>query len=55
MPLIWAHVKKGLHPSRFKVRSVPGLLGKSRAWREYCDCERPLAEAMNRLRSARKA
>jgi bifunctional non-homologous end joining protein LigD len=52
MPLIWAHIKKGLDPTRFNVRSVPGLLGKSRAWRDYCDAERPLAAAMNRLRRA---
>jgi bifunctional non-homologous end joining protein LigD len=35
MPLTWAQVKAGLDPARFTLRSVPGLLGKSKAWEGY--------------------
>jgi len=49
MPVLYAF-RKRLDPRRFNVRSVPGLLSKIRAWREYCGSERPLGEAVNRLR-----
>ncbi len=49
MPLSWSQVKAGLDPLRYTVRSVPGLLAKTKAWAEYCDSERPLADAMARL------
>ena len=49
MPLTWAQVKPGLDPQSFTVRTVPKLLGKTKAWAEYCDSERPLAEAIKRL------
>ncbi len=49
MPVTWAQVKAGLDPQRFTVRSVPGLLGKSKAWAEYFESERPLLPAMKRL------
>ena len=49
MPVTWAQVKMGLDPQRYTVRSVPGLLAKSKAWAEYCDAERPLADAIGRL------
>ena len=51
MPLTWAQVKKGLDPSRFTVRTSPALIAKSAAWREYCEAERPLLEAMKKLAS----
>lgn len=35
MPLTWAQVKAGLDPARFTLRSVPSLLGKSKAWEGY--------------------
>jgi bifunctional non-homologous end joining protein LigD len=35
MPLTWAQVKEGLDPTRFTVRTVPALLGKSKAWAGY--------------------
>jgi bifunctional non-homologous end joining protein LigD len=28
---------------------VPDLLGKLTAWQDYCEAERPLAEAIKRL------
>ena len=49
MPVTWAQVKAGLDPSRYTMRSVPGLLAKSTAWEEYCDSERPLSAAIRKL------
>ncbi len=51
MPVTWAQVKAGLDPQRYTIRSVPGLLAKSKAWAEYCDAERPLADAIKRFRA----
>jgi bifunctional non-homologous end joining protein LigD len=51
MPLTWSQVKPGLAPLTYTVRSVPALLAKTKAWAEYCDAERPLADAMKRLGS----
>jgi bifunctional non-homologous end joining protein LigD len=51
MPLTWSEVKPGLDPRIYTVRSVPALLANTKAWTEYCDAERPLAEAMERLGS----
>jgi bifunctional non-homologous end joining protein LigD len=48
MPLAWPQVKRGLEPLRYTVRSAPGLLAKSTAWKDYCECERPLREALKR-------
>jgi bifunctional non-homologous end joining protein LigD len=48
MPLTWAQVKTDLDPGRFTIRSVPGLIRKSRAWADYCDSERPLEQAIRR-------
>jgi bifunctional non-homologous end joining protein LigD len=53
MPLSWSQVRAGLDPARFNLRSVPGLLKKSKAWADYCDSEKPLQEAIARL--ARKS
>jgi bifunctional non-homologous end joining protein LigD len=49
MPLTWAQVKSGLDPSKFTVRTVPDLLKGLRAWSDYSEGERPLAEAISRL------
>ncbi len=49
MPLTWGQVKSDLDPQRFTIRTVPALLVKSDAWSEYCQSERPLAEAIKRL------
>jgi bifunctional non-homologous end joining protein LigD len=53
MPMTWEQVEADLEPARYTVHSVPDLLAKSTAWREYCDAEQPLAEAMRRLGSLR--
>jgi bifunctional non-homologous end joining protein LigD len=49
MPLQWTQVKKGLDPSKYTVRTVPRLVEWLTAWRDYCEGERPLAEAIKRL------
>jgi bifunctional non-homologous end joining protein LigD len=49
MPLTWSHVKKGLDPAKYTVRTVPHLLDKLTAWQDYCEAERPLAQAIKRL------
>jgi bifunctional non-homologous end joining protein LigD len=35
MPLTWPQLRKDLDPKNFTVRSVPALLGKSKAWAGY--------------------
>ncbi len=49
MPLTWAQVKKGLDPARYTVRTVPSLVKTLKAWADYADGERPLADAIRRL------
>ena len=49
MPLAWSQVKKGLDPTRYTLRTAPALVKKLTAWADYCDGERPLAEAISRL------
>ncbi|WP_280142196.1 DNA ligase D [Rhizobium tibeticum] len=53
MPLTWTQVKADLDPRRFTVRTAPRLLTKTSAWEDYCDCERPLEQAIKRLGKAR--
>jgi bifunctional non-homologous end joining protein LigD len=56
MPLTWGQVRSGLDPHKYTVRTTPALLAKSDAWTDYCDAERPLADAIKRLgRSVRRA
>jgi bifunctional non-homologous end joining protein LigD len=49
MPLTWSQVKAGLDPTRYTIRTVPALVRKLTAWADYCDGERPLAAAIERL------
>jgi bifunctional non-homologous end joining protein LigD len=49
MPLNWSQVKAGLDPQRFTMRTAPAVLGKSHPWEEYCDGERPLKQAIEKL------
>jgi bifunctional non-homologous end joining protein LigD len=55
MPLDWAQVRSGLDPMRFTIRTVPALLAKSRAWKDYDDSKRPLDNAIRRLTKSRAA
>lgn len=54
MPLTWNQVKSDLDPKRFTIRTVPALLAKSTAWRDYEDGYRPLEEAIRRLARSMK-
>jgi len=54
-PLTWPQVKAGLDPSRFTIRTVPGLLAKSRAWADYAERARPLAPAIIMVNGKRAA
>jgi bifunctional non-homologous end joining protein LigD len=49
MPLSWAQVKKGLFPQKYTIRTVPALMATMNAWEGYCNSERPLAAAIQRL------
>jgi bifunctional non-homologous end joining protein LigD len=49
-PLVWDEVKPGLNPKAFTIRTAPALLKKTRAWADYCDGERPLTEAIAKLK-----
>ena len=49
MPITWSQVKAGLDPAQYTVRTVPALVRKLKAWADYADGERPLAEAIERL------
>ena len=49
MPIDWKAVKAGLDPTRFTVRTGPGLLEKSGPWQEYTEGARSLAKAIRRI------
>jgi bifunctional non-homologous end joining protein LigD len=49
-PLAWSQVKPGLDPKRFTLRTAPALLTKTKAWADYCDAERPLKDAIAKLK-----
>jgi len=53
MPLTWWQVTANLDPARYTLRTVPSLLRKSKPWADYCEAERPLAEAIERLGTRR--
>ncbi|HEY0646697.1 DNA ligase D [Phenylobacterium sp.] len=49
-PLNWTQVRRGLDPGAWTIRTAPALLAKTKAWADYCDAERPLADAIKRLK-----
>ena len=49
MPLEWSAVKKGLDPKRFTLRSAPGLLAKSKAWKDYGKTKPALLPVLKKL------
>lgn len=49
MPLTWSQVKADLDPSRFTVRTLPGLLKKTKAWEGYDDAAGSIADAIKKL------
>jgi bifunctional non-homologous end joining protein LigD len=49
MPLTWAQVRGDLDPKRYTVRTVPSLLGKTKAWDGYEDAAVSIKPAMKKL------
>jgi len=49
MPLEWSALKDGLDPKRFTVRSAPGLLAKSKAWKDYGKAKPRLLPVLKKL------
>ncbi|MDE2487319.1 MAG: DNA ligase D [Alphaproteobacteria bacterium] len=49
-PLTWNQVKPGLDPRKWTVRTAPALLKKTQAWSDYFDAERPLEDAIRKLK-----
>jgi bifunctional non-homologous end joining protein LigD len=49
-PLNWTQVKKGLDPKAWTIRTAPAALAKTKAWADYCDAERPLLDAIRKLK-----
>jgi bifunctional non-homologous end joining protein LigD len=49
MPVTWAQVRGDLDPKRYTVRSVPTLLGKTKAWDGYDDAASSIKPAMKKL------
>jgi bifunctional non-homologous end joining protein LigD len=50
MPVTWPHVKSGLDPAAFTIRTVPALLKRTKAWADYAEAARPLRPAIERLK-----
>jgi bifunctional non-homologous end joining protein LigD len=53
MPLTWAQVRGDLDPKRYTLRTVPGLLAKTKAWQEYEGAASSIKAAIKKL-AARK-
>lgn len=49
MPLTWGQVKSDLDPKRYTLRTVPGLLPRSKAWEGYDDAAASIKAAMKKL------
>jgi bifunctional non-homologous end joining protein LigD len=49
MPVTWAQVKGDLDPRKYTVRTVPGLLARSKAWDGYDDAAASIKAAMKKL------
>jgi bifunctional non-homologous end joining protein LigD len=54
MPVTWAQVKGDLDPKRYTVRTVPGLLPRSKAWEGYDDAAVSIKAAIRKLAAKRK-
>jgi bifunctional non-homologous end joining protein LigD len=54
MPIAWNQVRKGLDPQRFTIRTAPGLMTRSEAWKEYDDAAQPLEPAIRRLTGTKR-
>jgi bifunctional non-homologous end joining protein LigD len=54
MPLNWTQVRHGLDPQRFTLRTAAALLEHNKPWQDYCNAERPLEAAIERLVGRRR-
>ncbi|QIO37135.1 DNA ligase D [Bradyrhizobium sp. 1(2017)] len=54
MPVTWAQVKSDLDPKRYTIRTVPGLLARSKAWEGYDDAAASIKAAIKKLASKMK-
>lgn len=54
MPVTWAQVKGDLDPKRYTVRTVPGLLARSKAWDGYDELASSIKTAMKKLAEKKK-
>ena len=50
MPLLMVAGANRTRSEALHVRTAPALIAKSIAWKEYCESERPLKPAIERLR-----
>ena len=53
MPLTWTQVKGDLDPKRYTVRTVPALLGKTKAWADYDEAASSIKAAIKKLAAKR--
>jgi bifunctional non-homologous end joining protein LigD len=49
MPLTWAQLRNDLDPKRYTVRTVPALLGKTKAWEGYDNAAASIKPAIKKL------
>jgi bifunctional non-homologous end joining protein LigD len=49
MPVTWAQVRSDLDPMKFTLRTVPALIGKTKAWADYDKAARSLKAAIAKL------
>ena len=49
MLLNWSQVRAGLDPSRYTIRTAADYVGKAAEWKDYCDAERPLEDAIRKF------
>lgn len=54
MPVTWAQVKGDLDPKRYTVRTVPGLLARSKAWDGYDEAATSIKAAAKKLAGKKK-
>ncbi|MHC4042341.1 DNA ligase D [Bradyrhizobium sp. 23AC] len=54
MPVTWAQVKSDLDPKRYTLRTVPGLLPRSKAWEDYDDAAASIKAAIKKLAGKKK-
>jgi bifunctional non-homologous end joining protein LigD len=49
MPLNWSQVRAGLDPTRYTMRTAADYAAKATEWKDYCDAERPLEDAIRKF------